>query len=114
MIPEGLSQDLAKHLEKIGVSSRQRSQWIEDAINRFLALEKRQELISQAVEMTNLKVRLYFFMSKGTRDKINEVTLLFKQDHPEIEGVQSKIVRASIMQKMLRDLVPSRNRDVTD
>lgn len=103
-LPIKLSDQLDKTLEDSGYGPRKKSKWIGEAIIQLLSFPDREfifESIENADEMENLDKGICFTYNEEIRLLLDEWVVRVRQKNPLFEGVQSKIIRASIVQRML-------------
>lgn len=97
-----LNQKLDERVVADGYGMRGKSRWVREAIENLLANPDCGELVSlsdEAVGKTNsisvrLPQELFLEMEKEVID--------IRRNHPEIEGIKSKIVRTAIIQRLIR------------
>lgn len=104
-IPKDLEQKILKAVVERGYGFHGKSKWISEAIEGLLGLPNMVELVDVASVMEIntpqkiLSVRLPLETSKRIEDSVIRV----RKEFPAMEGVKSNILRASIIQKLIRD-----------
>jgi hypothetical protein len=102
VVPEQLQNEM-KYLviaEKYGM--RGKSKWVSEAIEAFLQLEEFPELVSLADEMKGLEKSESIMIDIRLKKSIDAAALAIRKAYPLLEGVQSRIIRASILQRIIR------------
>ncbi len=102
VVPENLQQDLREHMIKDGYSLREKSRWVTEAIQSLLALPNFIEFISYSNEMRGFEKVETITILKELKRQLDENILEIRKLHPIMEGVQSRIVRTAIVQRILR------------
>ena len=82
---------------------RGKSKWIIEAIEQFLDLEDYPELVDIATEMQDLTETISIRLPAEIIRKLDKAVIVVRTRYPALEGVKSNIIRASIMQRLLRD-----------
>lgn len=103
-LPSSLHQQLLENIVKNGYGLRGKSKWVVDAVDSFLRISDYHELVDIATEDSGhlnetICIRLPDDIDRGIDDAI----IFVRRKYPEMEGVRSNIIRASIMQKLIRD-----------
>ena len=86
-----------------GYGMRGRSRWLTEAVERFLEMTNFPEMVDMADELTSLDKVISLRLSEELLGKIEDAILKVRMQYPVIEGVKSKIIRASIMQRLIRN-----------
>ena len=95
-------QAILEAVVRDGYGLRGKSRWVEEAILTFLNTYNFLEFVDiasaeEAFDKT-LSMRLY----EATANKLEEALLQVRQQYPLMEGVKSNIIRASVMQRLIR------------
>jgi len=101
-LPKSLHQNLLQQVIQDGYGMRGKSKWISESIERLLALSNFPELVEIANEVEELTDIIGIRITKNLLDKLDHAVIDIRKQYPSIEGVKSKIVRASIIQRLLR------------
>lgn len=111
-IPKTMQQELREQIIKDGYGLRGKSNWIVNSIKNLLNLKNFIEYVhytedmgsSDAVEMNmgNSDVIETISVDRAIKKMLDDAIYKVRSAYPMIEGVQSRIVRASIMQQLLR------------
>ncbi len=86
-----------------GYGMRGKSTWVIEAIERFLELPDYPELVDIADEMVdNLTEVVSIRMPLELADRIEKALIHIRRHYPAMEGVKSNVIRASIIQRLIR------------
>ncbi len=85
------------------LTRKRRSQWICEAIEAFLQLPESDvcELTGIADEMDKLNKKINLKLSNELAQKIDNALIDVRKKYPDLEGVKGKIIRASIIQRLI-------------
>lgn len=101
-LPEQLEKEMLHRVVEGGYGLRGKSRWVKEAIEQLLLLENFWEYVQLAEDMEDLtrsvSIRLPETLAKALEDALIRV----RNVYPAIEGVKSLIIRASIMQRLIR------------
>lgn len=86
---------------------RGKSQWLVEAIESFLQLPDYPTLVSIADDMEQLSEMISVRLPESLLNKIESAIVEVRRQYPTLEGVKSNIIRASIVQRLLRSDVTS-------
>lgn len=101
-LPRPIFTRLLNRVVNEGYGLRGKSKWIADAINRFLTLPNFPELVDIANEMDDLTEMVSMRLSNDLVTKIDQAVIDVRKEYPAMEGVRSNIIRASIIQAIIR------------
>lgn len=85
-----------------GYGMRGKSRWIIEAIESFLGLPDYPTLVDIAVDMDQLSEMISIRLSEELMLKLDQAIIQVRRDYPAMEGVKSNLIRASIMQRLIR------------
>ncbi|HVE44187.1 MAG TPA: hypothetical protein VNC84_03520 [Gammaproteobacteria bacterium] len=85
-----------------GYGMRGKSKWIVESIESFLFLNDYPELVNIAEEMGQSTDMVTLRIPEDLMLKIEKAIVSIRTAYPASEGVKSNLVRASIMQRLLR------------
>ncbi len=85
-----------------GYGMRGKSKWIMEAIEDFLQLPDYPSLTDIAVEMEQLTEMVSIRLSDELTNKLDQAIISVRRHYPAMEGVKSNLIRASIMQRLIR------------
>lgn len=86
-----------------GYGMRGKSKWIIEAIEMFLNLPDYPALVDIAGDMDQLSEIVSIRLTEELMAKIDQAIIKVRRHYPVMEGVKSNVVRASIMQRLLRE-----------
>lgn len=86
-----------------GYGMRGKSKWIIEAIEMFLELPDYPTLVDIADDMDQLSEIVSIRLPEDLMIKIERAIINVRRHFPAMEGVKSNVVRASIMQRLLRE-----------
>lgn len=81
---------------------RGKSKWIIEAINDFLELDSYPEYVDIASEMADLSIVISIRLPEELHKLLDFAVIKVREKFPSMEGVKSNIIRASILQKLIR------------
>jgi hypothetical protein len=85
-----------------GYGMRGKSKWIIEAIESFLQLPDYPSLVDIADEMEQLTEIVSIRLSEELMMKLDQAIIKVRRQYPAMEGVKSNLIRASIMQRLIR------------
>lgn len=86
-----------------GYGMRGKSKWVIESIEKFLQLPDYPLLVDIADDMDQLSEIMSIRLSEEVMSKIENAIIEVRRQYPAMEGVKSNVVRASIMQRLLRE-----------
>ena len=101
-LPKSLHQQLLERVIKDGYGMRGKSRWINEAILQFLNLENYPELTDIAGDLEEKTDVISFRIPEELMLKIENSIKTIRKEYPIMEGVKSNIIRASILQRLIR------------
>ena len=85
-----------------GYGMRGKSKWITEAIESFLYLPDYPSLVDIADEMEQLTEIVSIRLSDELMNQLDQAIIKVRRQYPAMEGVKSNLIRASIMQRLIR------------
>jgi len=82
---------------------RGKSKWIIESIESFFKLTDYPTLVDIADDMDQLSEMVSIRLPETLMMRIERAVVDVRKQFPTIEGVKSNLIRASIMQRLLRD-----------
>lgn len=114
-VPKKLHYKLQQRVVSDGYGMRGKSAWIIEAIESFLQLPDFPELVDIADDMADqLTEMMSIRLSDVLMGKIEKAIVQVRRHYPAMEGVKSNVIRASIMQRLLREPTSVAEVDLTD
>jgi predicted DNA-binding protein len=86
-----------------GYGMRGKSKWIIEAIESLLKIEDYPELVDIAEDMEQLSDIVSIRLPESLMMRIEQAIIKVRKQYPAIEGVKSNLIRASIIQRLLRE-----------
>jgi len=86
-----------------GYGMRGKSKWIVEAIESFLQLSDFPTLTDIADDMDHLSEVISIRVTDDLMDKLDQAIIEVRRHFPAMEGVKSNLIRASIMQRLIRE-----------
>lgn len=93
---------LQQRIIEDGYGMRGKSQWITEAIEFFLQLADFPTLVDIADELDQLSDIVSIRLPEELMLRIEQAIVQVRKQYPIIEGVKSNLIRASIIQRLLR------------
>lgn len=82
---------------------RGKSKWIIESIESLLQLDDFPTLVDIADDMDQLSDMVSIRVPEQLMKQIEQAVVKVRKQYPTIEGVKSNLIRASIMQRLLRE-----------
>lgn len=101
-LPEAILYDIKQNMSLHGYDLKSKSKWISEAITSLLSFENFVDLVLINDQMKGFEKLDAFSITKDFKLKLDDAILQVRKCHPIIEGVQSKIIRTAIVQRLLR------------
>ncbi|OGT45704.1 MAG: hypothetical protein A3E83_04525 [Gammaproteobacteria bacterium RIFCSPHIGHO2_12_FULL_41_20] len=87
-----------------GYGMRGKSRWIIEAVDTFLSLPDYPELVDIANDMDQLTEVVSIRVPEQTVIQIEQAIIQVRKFYPAMEGVKSSLIRASIIQRLIREV----------
>lgn len=101
-IPEGILIDIRERMASEGYDLKGKSKWISEAVYELLATDNFSELVNINEQMQNFGKLDSISIDQALKTKLDNAIIEIRRNFPSIEGVQSKILRTAIVQRLLR------------
>lgn len=101
-LQKNLHRRLLQRIIEDGYGMRGKSKWIIESIESLLKLEDYPTLVDIADDMDQLKDIVSLRLPEDLMSKIEAALVNIRKRYPMIEGVRSNLIRASIIQRLLR------------
>lgn len=98
-----LHHQVQRQIIEDGYGMRGKSKWIIEAIEFFLKLNDFPTLVDIANDMDQLSDMVSIRLTEDLMLRIEKSIIQVRKAYPAIEGVKSNLIRASIIQRLLRD-----------
>ena len=101
VIPEGLQKDLKERIVLDGYNLKEKSQWVAEAIEQLLKINSYMDLVKVNDEMQGFEKFESVLLDMKLKIRVDESVITIRKKYPEIDGVQSRIMRTAILQRLL-------------
>lgn len=101
VIPEGLQKDLKERIVLDGYSLKGKSQWVAEAVEKLLMIKGYIDLVKVNDEMQGFEKFESILIDRDLKVQLDKSVISVRKKYPEIEGVQSRIMRTAILQRLL-------------
>lgn len=98
-----LHRRLQQRIIEDGYGMRGKSKWIIESIQALLKMDDYPTLVDIAEDMDDLSDIVSIRLPEELMIKIEQAVLTIRKQYPVIEGVKSNLIRASIVQRLLRE-----------
>lgn len=105
-LPQRLHEDLMETLLMNDYSTRDKSRWIAEAIEKLFKVKNFIDLVAFSDDMEGLSKKETATIPEKLKIELSNKTKLIKSKHLDMDGVQSKIIRTAILQGILRSNSP--------
>lgn len=102
VVPEKLQQDMRQQIIADGFGMRGKSRWVAEAIEILLAMPNVSDLVQVGDEMHGFEKAETIVVPLDLKRTLDEAMIAIRRNHPALEGVQSRIIRTSILQRLIR------------
>jgi hypothetical protein len=101
VVPQGMQQELKETMIKEGYDLKGKSRWVSEAVGELLTLETYADLVKINDEMSGFEKLESVVIGRDLKKQLDDAVVEVRKKYPAIEGVQSRILRAAIMQRLL-------------
>lgn len=101
VIPEGLQKDLKERIVLDGYSLKGKSQWVVEAVEQLLKINSYIDLVKVNDAMHGFEKFESILVERKLKTQLDESVINIRRKYPDIEGVQSRIMRTAILQRLL-------------
>lgn len=105
-LQKNLHYRLQQRIIADGYGMRGKSKWIIESIQALLELADFPTLVDIAEDMDQLSDIITIRLPDELMQRIERAIVQVRQQYPTIEGVKSNLIRASIIQRLLRHSTP--------
>lgn len=102
VLPMMLQQELKEKVIKDGYDMKSKSRWVAEAIEKLLVNQSFPDLVKINDEMKGFEKLESVVISRELKRQLTEAVINVRKIYPAIEGVQSRILRTAIVQRLLR------------
>lgn len=101
VLPTSLQKDLKERVIQDGYDLKGKSKWVSEAISELLKLKGFPDLVKINDEMIGFEKLESIVIEKELKNKLDFAIIEVRKRYPVLEGVQSRIVRTAILQRLL-------------
>lgn len=101
-LPTAMQQQMRQKIVGDNYSLRAKSKWIVEAIIQLFEIDNYIDLVSYNDEMAHLSKNETISIPEDIKALLEQKVVEVKQKYIMMEGVQSRIIRTAIMQRILR------------
>ena len=101
VLPEKLQKDLKQKMVMDGYNLKGKSQWVAEAIEQLFKFNSYMDLVKVNDVMKGFEKFESVLIDRKLKIQLDESVINIRKKYPEIEGVQSRIVRTAILQRLL-------------
>lgn len=97
-----LHHRLQQRVIEDGYGMRGKSKWIIESVESLLELADYPTLVDIAEDMDQLSEIVSIRLPEDLMNRIEKAVIKIRKQYPTLEGVKSNLIRASIVQRLLR------------
>lgn len=101
-LPRTTRQEMMQAIIADGYGMRGKSRWVSEAIDQLLSIDNYHELVDIGDEIGELEEVESIYLTAMLKESLDQALLVIRKHYPMMEGVQSCIIRTSILQRLLR------------
>lgn len=101
-LPKSTKREMIETIIASGYGMRGKSKWVSEAIAQLLGIKGFHELVDIGDEMEGLVDVESFYLTSELKELLDLALIKVRQFYPTMEGVQSCIIRTSIIQRLIR------------
>jgi hypothetical protein len=101
-LPGLLQSEVKVQMQQDGYKPSGKSRWIIEAINELLETNYYPDLVKLNDEMQGLGKNEFVVVPIMLKQKLDQAVISIRKQYPELNGVQSRILRTAIVQRLLR------------
>lgn len=102
VVPEKLQQDMRQQIILDDYGMRGKSRWIAEAIQHLLSMPDFADFVQYGDEMSGFQRVETILVTMNLKRDLDNAIIQVRRQHPALEGVQSCIIRTSILQRLIR------------
>lgn len=102
VMPKKMNEEMRERIFQENYGMRGKSKWAMEAVNDLLKMDKYEDLVNYSDEMHDFRSVETIVISKDLKSKIDDAVIRIRQKYPVLEGIQSRIFRTGILQRLLR------------
>lgn len=102
VLPTTLQKELKERIVKDSYDLKGKSRWVSEAITELLTTKSFPELVKINDIMKGFEKLESVVISRELKKQMDDAVVDIRKVYPSIEGVQSRILRTAIVQRLLR------------
>lgn len=100
-LPEAILLDVKEMMMKDGYDLKGKSKWVSEAVHELLSFQNFGELVMINDQMEGCTKLDSISIESDLKKRLDATVIEIRTQFPAIEGVQSKILRTAIVQRLL-------------
>lgn len=100
-IPEMLCRDIKEQMIKEGYDLKGKSRWVAEAVTTLFSMQQYIDLVKINDQMKGFEKMESVTIERSLKERLDEAIISIRKKYPDIEGVQSRILRTAIMQRLI-------------
>jgi hypothetical protein len=101
VLPLGLQKEFKERILKDGYDLKGKSRWVSESIEKLLNMKNYPDLVKINDEMKGFEKLESVVVLKDLKMQLDAAIVTVRKFYPAIEGVQSRILRTAIVQRLL-------------
>lgn len=102
VLPTRLQDELKQKIIQDGYETKGKSRWVSEAIEELLITQSFPELVKINDAMKGFEKLESVVVTRQLKSQLDAAIINIRKVYPDIEGVQSRILRTAIVQRLLR------------
>jgi len=101
-LPKEIHQRVMEQVISDRYGMRGKSKWVNEAMSNFFSLQNYAELVDLAEDMEEMTDVISIRIPEDIYKALEKAVIEVRKHYPGMEGVKSKIIRASLIQRLIR------------
>jgi len=101
VLPESLQKEFKERVITDGYEIKGKSRWVSESVENLLDMSNYPELVKLSDDMKGFEKMESVVILKELKRKLENAMENVRKSYPMIEGVQSRILRTAIIQRLL-------------
>lgn len=103
-LPQAVLTEIKERMIGQGYDLKGKSRWISEAVQSLLTFENYSELVHLSDQMQGFQKLDSVSVDKTLKSELDNAVIEIRKQFPAIEGVQSRILRTAILQRLIRQM----------
>lgn len=99
-MPKQMNHELRAKVIEDGYGMRGKSLWVQEAVESLFSMSGFEEYVHYSDDIDQFDAVDSVMFPKSVKTKIDEAVVTVRLKYPAMEGVQSRILRAAILQRL--------------